>query len=197
MVATNNMGQGDNFGWYCDLNRSGATLAWDFLFPGESRPALLGHIEDRDLWRFKLDGTREINSYVFAHEHSFEEWDKLMAADAIELMKMHRAGYVLDKKHKKDLRETISHCVRRMVIAGYDVPVAGLPGFMASDGAGQLAVGEPFAASYVDTAESRVFSLRSSPDGLDVSAIAKLFGGGGHEHASGFSVPRSHPLAQL
>jgi hypothetical protein len=30
---------------YTDLDRSGATLAWDFLFPGEDRPLLLGHIE--------------------------------------------------------------------------------------------------------------------------------------------------------
>ena len=36
------------FSAFTDLNRSGATLAWDFLFPGEDRPLLLGHVEDRD-----------------------------------------------------------------------------------------------------------------------------------------------------
>jgi hypothetical protein len=34
-----------------------------------------------------------------------------------------------------------------------------------------------------------VFSLRSSPGGPDVSAIAKTMGGGGHAHAAGFTVP--------
>jgi nanoRNase/pAp phosphatase (c-di-AMP/oligoRNAs hydrolase) len=34
-----------------------------------------------------------------------------------------------------------------------------------------------------------VFSLRSSENGgLDVSAVAALFGGGGHKHAAGFRV---------
>ncbi len=37
-----------------DMSRSGAMLAWDHFFPGESPPPLLLHIEDRDLWRFAL-----------------------------------------------------------------------------------------------------------------------------------------------
>lgn len=49
--------------------------------------------------------------------------------------------------------------------------------------------GEKFAACYWDTPDGRVFSLRSTDDGMDVSEIAKVFGGGGHEHASGFKVP--------
>jgi hypothetical protein len=32
---------------FTDLERSGATLAWDYLFPDKPRPLLLGHIEDR------------------------------------------------------------------------------------------------------------------------------------------------------
>jgi bifunctional oligoribonuclease and PAP phosphatase NrnA len=31
-------------------------------------------------------------------------------------------------------------------------------------------------------------SLRSHPDGVDVSAIARSFGGGGHKRAAGFST---------
>ena len=33
-----------------------------------------------------------------------------------------------------------------------------------------------------------MFSLRSTDDGLDVSEIAKQYGGGGHRNASGFTV---------
>lgn len=40
-----------------------------------------------------------------------------------------------------------------------------------------------------DTPTHRVFSLRSTPDGLDVAAIAKGYGGGGHRHAAGFQMP--------
>ena len=181
--------------WYCDLNRSGATLAWDYLFPGEDRPLLLGHVEDRDLWRFKLAGTREIQAFVFSHEYSFELWDKLMSADQVELLKMTAAGAAIERKHHKDVAELVAVCKRRMVIGAYDVPVASLPYTLVSDAAHLMAQGEPFAACYWDTAEGRVFGLRATDDGVDVSDVAKQYGGGGHAKAAGFKVPRGHSLA--
>lgn len=180
---------------YTDLNRSGATLAWDFLFPNQPRPLLLGHVEDRDLWRFKLPNTREIQAFVFSHEYTFELWDKLMSADQAELLKMTVAGAAIERKHFKDVAELVATCQRRMTIGGYDVPVASLPYTMSSDAGHQMSQGEPFAACYWDTAEGRTFSLRSAENGIDVSEIAKGYGGGGHAKASGFKVPRDHPLA--
>lgn len=195
-VATNGYGMGDKFGWFCDLNRSGATLAWDYLFPSEPRPLLLGHIEDRDLWRFKLPNTREIQANVFSYEYSFELWDKLMSADQAELMKMTVAGAAIERKHHKDISELVGVCKRRMVIAGCDVPVASLPYTLASDAGHLMAQGEPFAACYWDTKDGRVFSLRSTDGGMDVSEIAKQYGGGGHVRASGFKVALDHELAK-
>ncbi len=186
---------GDNFGWFCDLERSGATLAWDYLFPDEARPLLLGHIEDRDLWRFKLPGTREIQANVFSHEYTFETWDKLMSANQAELLQMTAAGAAIERKHHKDIAELVKVCQRRMVIGGYDVPVASLPYTLSSDAGHLMAKSEPFAACYWDTADGRVFSLRSTDEGLDVSEIAKQYGGGGHAKAAGFNVPRNHELA--
>lgn len=185
----------ETFGWFCDLDRSGATLAWDYLFPGESRPLLLGHIEDRDLWRFKLAGTREIQATVFSHEYTFEQWDKLMAADQTELLKMTVAGAAIERKHHKDIAELLKVCKRRMVIGGHDVPVASLPYTLVSDAATAMAEGEKFAACYWDTADGRVFGLRATAEGMDVGDIAKLYGGGGHAKAAGFKVPRHHVLA--
>ena len=180
---------------YTDLNRSGATLAWDYLFPDEDRPLLLGHVEDRDLWRFKLPGTREIQAFVFSHEYSFELWDKLMSADQVELLKMTAAGAAIERKHHKDVAELVAVCKRRMVIGAYDVPVASLPYTLVSDAAHLMAQGEPFAACYWDTAEGRVFGLRATDEGVDVSEVAKQYGGGGHAKAAGFKVPRGHALA--
>lgn len=182
---------------FTDLNRSGATLAWDYLFPGEDRPLLLGHVEDRDLWRFKLAGTREIQALVFSHEYSFEAWDKLMSADQVELLKMTAAGAAIERKHHKDVAELVNVCKRRMVIGGHNVPVASLPYTLVSDAAHLMAQDEPFAACYWDTANGRTFGLRSTDGGLDVSEIAKQYGGGGHLRAAGFTVPRDHQLSQL
>jgi uncharacterized protein len=195
LMSLRSLDYGDRFEWFCDLNRSGATLAWDYLFPGEDRPLLLGHVEDRDLWRFKLAGTREIQALVFSYEYSFELWDRLMSADQVELLKMTAAGAAIERKHHKDVAELVAVCKRRMVIGGHDVPVASLPYTMVSDAAHLMAQGEPFAACYWDTADGRIFGLRSTDDGVDVSDVAKLYGGGGHAKSAGFKVPRDHPFA--
>ena len=186
---------------YTDVNRSGARLAWDFLHGTEEGalepPRLLLHIEDRDLWRFKLPNTREIQANVFSHPYSFELWDKLMAAGPIELLEMTVAGAAIERKHFKDIDELLRITQRTMEIGGFTVPVASLPYTLSSDAGNTMSVDQPFAACYWDTASFRIFSLRSQKEGgEDVSKIAVSYGGGGHKNAAGFSVPRNHPLAQ-
>ena len=168
-----------------DMTKSGAMLAWEFFNPGKEPPALIRHIQDRDLWRFELEGTREIQAAVFSYPYDFEVWDRLMAMDAQELRK---DGAAIERKHFKDIREFIEVAAGRMVIAGHDIPALNAPYFWSSDAGHIMAEGEPFAACYWDTPEGRVFSLRSSSDGVDVSEIAKQFGGGGHKNAAGFKI---------
>jgi oligoribonuclease NrnB/cAMP/cGMP phosphodiesterase (DHH superfamily) len=168
-----------------DMARSGAGITWDFFFPYHPRPALINHIEDRDLWLFKLEGTREIQANVFSWPYDFEVWDRLMAADTASLR---AEGAAIERKHFKDIEELLRVTTRRMKIGGHIVPAANLPYTFSSDAAGKLAEGQPFAACYMDTPEGRVFSLRSRPEGLDVSEIAKQYGGGGHKNAAGFKV---------
>ena len=176
-----------------DQHRSGAGIAWDFFHSGVPRPALVNHVEDRDLWRFALPGTREIQAAVFSRPYTFAAWDALAAMDPAELR---REGAVLERKHHKDVAELVAACRRRIVIAGHDVPVASIPYTMASDAGAILAQGEHFAACYYDTAHTREFSLRSHADGVDVSIVAGIYGGGGHARAAGFRVPRDHELAK-
>jgi uncharacterized protein len=181
-----------------DMERSGAGIAWDFFHPNTPRPNLIKYVEDRDLWRFKLAWSREVNAYVFAHDYTFKDWDHLDAVTSYPLSVQHVAdmGGAIEKKHHKDIAELLRLAKRRLQIGGHDVPAASLPYTMASDAGNVMAQGERFAACYYDTPEARVFSLRSAPDGLDVSAIATSYGGGGHQHAAGFQVPRDHALAR-
>lgn len=169
-----------------DMNRSGATITWDYFYPEDAYPRLLKHIEDRDLWLFKLEGTREIQANVFSYPYDFEVWDQLMASDPRQLI---AEGAAIERKHHKDIGELVGVVKRRMKIGGYDVPVANLPYTLTSDAGHLMAKGEPFAACYWDTPGGRVMSLRSTDEGVDVSEVAKGYGGGGHRNASGFRVP--------
>lgn len=178
---------------YFDMERSGAGIAWDFFFPGVERPALVNHVEDRDLWRFALPGTREIQAAVFSYEYNFETWDQLSNTNTAELWAQ---GEAIERKQNKDIAELVKVCKRRMTIADHDVPVASLPYTLVSDAANLMAQDEPFAACYWDLPDGRQFGLRSVEGGADVSQIARYYGGGGHANAAGFKVPRDHPLAQ-
>lgn len=176
---------------HCGVDHSGAMLAWQFLCPDTEPPKLLRHIEDRDLWRFALPHTREIQANVFSHPYDFTVWDELMASPVEQLV---AEGKAIERKHFKDISELVGVFKHRRTIGGYSVPVSNLPYTLTSDAGHLMADGEPFAACYWDTPDGRVYSLRSTDAGIDVSEIAKQYGGGGHRNASGFRVPFSHEL---
>ncbi len=168
-----------------DMSHSGAMLAWEHFFPGAEPPPMLRHIEDRDLWRFALPHTRQVQANVFSHPYDFQVWDHLMSMSSEELA---ADGIAIERKHFKDMKELLGVTRRELVIHGHRVPAANLPHTMSSDAGHEMAQGHPFAACYFDTPEGRVFSLRSTDTGVDVSEIAKTYGGGGHRNAAGFKV---------
>lgn len=174
-----------------DMSRSGAAMAWDWCFPDESRPRLIAHIQDRDLWRFELTGTRQIGAVLFTYEQDFEVWSgiaKVLESDE-SWETLYATGLTLERKHQKDVKQLVEVTARTMVIGGETVPVANLPYMYASDAGNIMAEGRPFAACYYDTANGRKFSLRSRDTGRDVSEIAAAYGGGGHARAAGFTMP--------
>jgi nanoRNase/pAp phosphatase (c-di-AMP/oligoRNAs hydrolase) len=64
-----------------------------------------------------------------------------------------------------------------------------------SDIAGEMAKGRPFGLCWFDRADGkRQYSLRSDEQGVDVSEVAKQFGGGGHKHAAGFALGMRHGI---
>ena len=86
------------------------------------------------------------------------------------------------------------------IIAGHCVPCINATSQMSEIGS-ELCKGYPFSATWFQIAGKRIYSLRSDKGGLDVGLIAKAvgdrikasegneYGGGGHKHAAGFSVP--------
>lgn len=89
--------------------------------------------------------------------------------------------------------------IKQHVKNAYEVDICGhsvlgcycSAGEIISEVAQELAKGRPFGVCWFDLSNGgeRVYSLRSLPDGIDVSEVAKKMGGGGHKHAAGFKVP--------
>lgn len=169
-----------------DMERSGAGIAWDCFFPGKPRPSLLNRIEDRDLWRFAYEDTRVVQAALSSYPFDFETYYDLMARPIKDFIP---EGEALERKQLRDVEQANKTLRRSMTIGGHRVPVANAPYTITSDLGNLMAQEAPFAACYWDTAEGRVFSLRSTDAGIDVSEIAQQYGGGGHRNASGFRMP--------
>ncbi|APU89011.1 strong similarity to phosphohydrolase [Virus Rctr197k] len=168
-----------------DMERSGAGIAWDVLMSGNPRPLLIDYVEDRDLWRFKLIGSREVHAACSSFPLSLVARTMLMA---MPIQKLIDDGSVILRYHNKLVETAAGHAIMAE-LGGHTVPTLACPNIeLAPDIGHKLAQGHPFAAIYVDRSDgSRYYQLRSSSEGLDVGEIAQRLGGGGHRNAAGYT----------
>ena len=181
---------------YCvfDMHRSGAGITWDELFADTPRPELINYVEDRDLWTWGLENSREINAYIGVQEKAFTEWQELH--QRIEDLRGvgEREAVIREGAAVLQAEECIIAAARRhafmLNLFGELVPcVSTLPGrTLHSELVGALAESAPYAlgVSMLDK-ETFKYSLRSRGGGHDVSVLAKMFGGGGHRNAASFT----------
>ncbi len=181
-----------------DLEQSGARLVWDYFaeqleakFPPNEITAiksshwLVDYTEDRDLWRWELSHSREVNAGLRLAKFDFEEWDRL------NLTQCRFDGEVLLKYFDQRVESAVKKA--RMIAIETDFGSYFVPCVTESNPHLISVVGEalsglpkaPFGMTYFHEADQFVFSLRSR-NGFDVSAIAAAFGGGGHKAAAGF-----------
>jgi len=166
-----------------DMNRSGAGLAWDLLHAGTPRPWLVNYVEDRDLWKFALPKSKEVNAFIGLYaESTFDEWDGVAAMDIDRVIER---GSSVQRKIDAYV-SAMAKQARTLRIAGHDVPVVNAPYVNTSELVGELAENATFAVGWFQSADGLFrYSLRSR-GGYDVSRLAQLFGGGGHRAAAGF-----------
>jgi oligoribonuclease NrnB/cAMP/cGMP phosphodiesterase (DHH superfamily) len=170
-----------------DMDKAGCLLTWEWFFKDKAPPPALLAVSDRDLWTFELPGTRELFFALTSYPYDFATWETLM--DDARLEALRQEGIALERKQRKDIAETKAAGSHLITMAGHTVPACNVPPPWASDAGHLLAQGHPFAACFWIDGQQIAFSLRSAPDGLDVSEIATPFGGGGHRHAAGFKLP--------
>ena len=191
-----------------DNNKSGAMLAWRFFHPGTEVPMLIRHIDDRDRWQFKLDGSKELHAALASYKPwSFETWRGIFLCGLFEKEtwrvpeEFYMEGAAILRAHNQNVQAALKQA-RQCAIRWFDGEVDGhpavnvfsglaanAPAFLASDLGHELAnKSGTFGLVWSVAGDGQVHcSLRSNGD-YDVSAIAKAFGGGGHRNAAGFST---------
>ena len=189
-------------------NKSGAMLAWRFFHHGTEVPMLIQHIDDRDRWQFKLDGSKELHAAMNSLKPwTFNRWDLLFHVDGIRLEALKDDGSAILRAHNQNVQAVLKQArptsIRVLLSEDGFAPVlTGLacnaPSFLASDLGHELAnKSGTFGLVWSMAGDGQVHcSLRSNGE-YDVSAIAKAFGGGGHRNAARFSTDINTLLAWL
>jgi oligoribonuclease NrnB/cAMP/cGMP phosphodiesterase (DHH superfamily) len=178
----------DNLELLLDMDRSGAMIAWEY-FHKSPAPKLIACVQDRDLWRWEIPESQDINAGLMSQPFSFERWHEV-ANDEHAFQRMVDEGNAINRYRSQMIAQGKRAAVMG-VVAGYNVPIVNCPRAIVSELLGELAEGQPFAAGYTDKGTRRSWSLRSGKNGEDVAKIAQLFGGGGHKNAAGFATTLS------
>lgn len=187
-------------GCYLDMQRSGAGMAWDYFFEG-NRPKIVDYVEDMDLWRWKLENSREMMAYVGTQKATFNNWDRV--AGEIEY-----AADIVYGKGKAILESERVHIDTLMQDAyfanfnGHDnvlVVNCGVDRFNSEIGNRAAAHEDAdFGLVWHHKEDGRVkISFRSSQEKTDVSVVAKDIGGGGHRNAAAAYIELKDFLSKL
>lgn len=178
-----------------DMSKSGARLAWEHFMPGVQQcPGVVDYVEDRDLWAWALPDSKAVNACLRSYPLDFETWDRFALMDRDAIGEEFKApGEAILRRERQIIDDHLRHA-REIDMDGYKILAVNATTLF-SEIAGELAEGRPFGACYFDRSDGkRQWSLRSRDGGVDVSAIAKARGGGGHPHASGFTEVLSHDI---
>ena len=178
-----------------DESRSAATIAWSYFFPNTPVPLLLQYVQDGDLYVHKLPDSRALLAYMYAQPFHFETWDGLCAQleDAVIRAVLTERGKIY-AEHFEILIEQIAHKATLVSFEGYECYLATAPHMFVSDVGNRLATTRPPLAVIANfRGDVLNVSLRSDPS-VDVSAIARKYGGNGHPQASAFRLEWGAPL---
>lgn len=197
-----------------DVNRSGAGITWDELFgrydrkfhhnregreidlgdgrvyigmPEPLRPWYVDYVQDHDLWKHELPSSREVNAYIMTLPFTEGAWRDMMYLGPKEAMRLGTGALAY-----------INHYVREVVkqrqmahLNGPSIAIVNAPYLNCSEIGAELATEyADIGLTWFERGDGQVqFSLRSkNGSDIDVSAIAKMYGGGGHKHAAGFQM---------
>lgn len=168
-----------------DMEKSGCRLAWEHFFPDREPPWLVRYAEDRDLWRWSLAASREINAALGSYPRTFEQWDHFGACDFADSRPWLVSEGAAVLRYQGQLVDSICRGAREAEVGGH-VVMAANTSVLFSEVAEKLAEGRPFGAAWFLRRDGkRQWSLRSR-GGVDVSEVARAYGGGGHRNAAGF-----------
>ncbi len=177
-----------------DTSEAACVLTWRYFYPMDEVPRAVILVGDRDIWRWAEADTGAFNEGLFqkhSHPDNDKLWVPLLDGDRQALRRIVDQGAALLEARLRSIKGEVNHY-------GYPVIFEGLRTLAINRrGNGDLGArireeGYTLAYCYVDNVQNGELKTFVSlySDEVDVSKIARKFGGGGHPGASGFSFER-------
>jgi len=178
-----------------DVERSGAGIAWGYFHPNTPLPRLLAHIQDNDLWRHTIPHGKEISAFLGTVPFTFERFDSVATQMENEesFSKLVSKGAAFSEYYNH-VCESIVSGAEEVQFDEFTVLAVNSSGIFKSEVGHRLATKKgPFVIVWSGREGNWHCSLRG--DGtVDLSAIAKRYGGGGHHDAASFRISMEQPL---
>lgn len=182
---------------FFDVTRSGAKLAWDYLYGPYESPEFIDYLQDRDLWLKRMPETDAFTAALRSYQQAFSTWDGLVGlvpqlrhegrailrAQDIQVDRLVKCASAWQFNNPACLPPDFSS-------KDFIVPVVNTPMYQ-SEIANKLChkySQAPFAATYFhDENGDMIWSLRSLGD-FHVGKFAEIYHGGGHRNSAGFKL---------
>ncbi len=176
------------------VEEAGCVLTWMSFFPDQPIPKAVVYIGDRDIWRHAHPETRPFGEGFYqldADPVNDELWVRLLDNDQTLVDRLIADGEILYAARLNQIHQAIQ-------VYGFEVEFEGHRTLAINDrGTGDMGEairqsGFELAYCYVEAVRSgrrQTFVTLYSAD-VDVSVIARKYGGGGHRGAAGFAFER-------
>lgn len=209
-----------------DMTKSGAVMAWEYFFPNQPVPKFFLYLQDRDLWQWKLENSREVSDSIRSYPFEFEKWQEVsgiravgrhtpneescittLMQEGIGIRRLTRqtvelaaknAGWAIFQKSKEIVFQDEVGGLGPEFSIYWAAPALNCTAFI-SETCEQMLVLHPtakFVVSYFDTNDGKRIWSLRSRPEFDCSIIAKHFGGGGHKQAAGFTQTLRPPTVR-
>ena len=177
-----------------DIGEAGCVLTWNYFFPDKPIPRAILLIGDRDIWRWAEQDTGAFDEGLYQRDtrpdHD-ELWQPLLNDDRKLLQELIEEGEILRRARLLDIRRTVRKYGFEVSFEGYRTLAINT---RSSGEMGEIIrqQGYQIAYCYVDIRQNGnlVTAVTLYSDEVDVSRLARKFGGGGHRGAAGFSFSR-------
>lgn len=178
-----------------DTREAACVLTWRYFFPDQPVPRPIVLIGDRDAWHWREKETGAFDEGLYqqdTHPENDALWGPLLNEDSKFVSHLVAQGKVLREARLHNIQRQVDNYGFAVNFEGWRAMAINIRG-NGDIGSYIQELGYQLAYCYIDNCQNgnlmTFVGLYSSE--INVSEIAKKFGGGGHRGASGFSFQRS------